>query len=78
MSLRACFRQLSIPYPTRQVAYDRTYGGVMSKKLIGFDAFGKDGELRVIVEVPRGSSVKLNYEPKLRAFSYLALHWAFD
>jgi len=28
--------------------------------------------------VPRGSSVKLNYEPKLRAFSYLALHWAFD
>ena len=31
-------------------------------------AFGKDGELRVIVEVPRGSSVKLNYKPKLRSF----------
>jgi len=41
---------------------------MMSKKLNELEAFGKDGELRVIVEVPRGSSVKLNYKPKLRSF----------
>ena len=46
-------------------------------------AFGKDGELRVIVEVPRGSSVKLNYKPKLRSFVVsralpLGLTYPFD
>ena len=41
---------------------------MMSKKLNELEAFGKDGELRVIVEVARGSSVKLNYKPKLRSF----------
>ena len=56
---------------------------MMSKKLTELEAFGKDGELRVIVEVPRGSSVKLNYKPKLRSFVVsralpLGLTYPFD
>ena len=56
---------------------------MMSKKLNELEAFGKDGELRVIVEVPRGSSVKLNYKPKLRSFVVsralpLGLTYPFD
>jgi len=36
-----------------------------TKKLVVAGPFGDDGELRVVVEVPRGSTVKLVYEPKL-------------
>jgi hypothetical protein len=37
----------------------------MTKKLTSVQPFGEDGELRMVVEVPRGSTVKLTYEPKL-------------
>lgn len=42
----------------------------MSNDLIDLPAYGDDGELRVVVEAPRGCGLKLKYEPKLRAFSY--------
>jgi len=31
--------------------------------------FGPDGDIQVIVEAPRGSAIKLKYEPRLGAFS---------
>jgi inorganic pyrophosphatase len=37
--------------------------------LTKIEAFSPDGELRMIVETPRGSAVKLKYEPKLKAFT---------
>jgi inorganic pyrophosphatase len=37
--------------------------------LMKIDAFSPDGELRMIVETPRGSAVKLKYEPGLKAFT---------
>jgi inorganic pyrophosphatase len=37
--------------------------------LTKIDAFSPDGELRMIVETPRGSAVKLKYEPELKAFT---------
>jgi hypothetical protein len=37
----------------------------MGKKLSSAEPFGRNGELRVVVEVPRCSTVKLRYEPKL-------------
>lgn len=37
----------------------------MARNLTSLQPFGGDGELRVIVEVPRGSTVKLTYEPRL-------------
>jgi inorganic pyrophosphatase len=37
--------------------------------LMKIDAFSPDGELRMIVETPRGSAVKLKYEPELKAFT---------
>jgi len=35
------------------------------------EAFGPDGELRMIVETPSGPAVKLKYEPKLKTFTVL-------
>jgi len=40
----------------------------MVKHLSSLQPFGDDGELRVVVEVPRGSTVKLVYGPKLKGF----------
>ena len=45
--------------------------------------FGDDDELQMIVETPRGSSVKLKYEPKLEVFTVaralpLGLTYPFD
>ena len=40
----------------------------MSRDLTKLPPFDDDGALRVIVESPRGSSVKLAYEPSLRLF----------
>lgn len=40
----------------------------MAKNLSGLAASGKGGELRVVVAAPRGSNVKLIYEPKLKGF----------
>lgn len=40
----------------------------MKMKLSAIKPFGDHGELRVVVEVPRGSTVKLAYEPKLKGF----------
>jgi inorganic pyrophosphatase len=47
------------------------------------EPFGGDGELRVVVEVPRGSTVKLAYEPELKGFVVsrclpLGLTYPFD
>lgn len=44
---------------------------------------GEDGVLRVVVETPRGSQVKLKYEPSLQAFALsrplvLGLHYPHD
>ena len=37
--------------------------------LIELSPYGKNGEMRMVVETPRGSNIKLEYEPKLRAFT---------
>jgi inorganic pyrophosphatase len=42
----------------------------MPGDLTKLPAFDEDGELRVVVEAPRGSGVKLKYEPDLGAFEY--------
>jgi inorganic pyrophosphatase len=38
------------------------------KNLIELDSWDDDGRLRVIVEAPRGSTVKLKYNPAVRSF----------
>src|SRR5208337_5220550 len=47
------------------------------------EAFGAGGELRMIVETPRGSAVKLKYDLKLKIFTVskslpLGLTYPFD
>ena len=37
--------------------------------LIELAPYGKNGEIQMVVETPRGSNIKLKYEPKLRAFT---------
>jgi inorganic pyrophosphatase len=37
--------------------------------LIELAPYGKNGEMQMVVETPRGSNIKLEYEPKLRAFT---------
>jgi inorganic pyrophosphatase len=37
--------------------------------LIDLSPYGKNGEMQMVVETPRGSNIKLEYEPKLRAFT---------
>ena len=37
--------------------------------LIELAPYGKNGEIQMVVETPRGSNLKLNYEPKLHAFT---------
>jgi inorganic pyrophosphatase len=51
--------------------------------LLDLPPFGEDGELHMIVERPRGSPVKLKYEPKLEIFTVagalpLGLTYPFD
>ncbi len=46
-------------------------------------AHDRDGHVRVVVEAPRGSRVKLKYDPELAAFTLgrplsLGLHYPFD
>ena len=41
----------------------------MSDPLLGLAPFDDDGCLRAIVETPRGSPVKLAYDPKVRLFT---------
>jgi inorganic pyrophosphatase len=46
-------------------------------------AFGKSGEVRMVVETPRGSTVKLEYDPKLKIYTVskslpLGLTYPFD
>jgi inorganic pyrophosphatase len=36
---------------------------------IDLEPYGDNRQLRMIVETPRGSNIKLEYEPKLRAFT---------
>jgi inorganic pyrophosphatase len=38
--------------------------------LIELAPYGKNGEMQMVVETPRGSNIKLEYEPKLRAFTF--------
>lgn len=37
--------------------------------LIDLSPYGKNGEMQMVVETSRGSNIKLEYEPKLRAFT---------
>jgi inorganic pyrophosphatase len=37
--------------------------------LIELGPYGKNGEIQMVVETPRGSNIKLHYEPKLGAFT---------
>ena len=39
------------------------------KTLIDLEPYGDNRQLHMIVETPRGSNIKLEYEPKLRAFT---------
>ena len=41
----------------------------MTRNLTKLAAFDDDGALRVVVEAPRGSSLKLDYDPALRLFT---------
>jgi len=41
----------------------------MSRSLISLAPFDDDGALRVVVESPRGSRMKISYDPKIRAFT---------
>jgi inorganic pyrophosphatase len=55
----------------------------MPKNLARLKPFDDDENLRVVVEVPRGSIVKLEYEPKLKGFVVsrclpLGLTYPFD
>ncbi len=55
----------------------------MARDIAKLAPFDDEGALRVIVESPRGSSLKLAYEPKLRLFSVsrelpLGLAYPFD
>jgi inorganic pyrophosphatase len=38
-------------------------------KLIDLPAWGEEGELRVVVESPKGSGVKFKYDPQLNGFT---------
>ena len=42
----------------------------MPRDLTKLPAFNEDGELHVVIESPRGSGVKLKYEPDLGSFEY--------
>ena len=37
--------------------------------LFKLPTFSDDGHLRVVVETPRGSQAKLDYDPKLKTFT---------
>jgi inorganic pyrophosphatase len=37
--------------------------------LFKLPTFSDDGNLRVVVETPRGSQAKLDYDPKLKTFT---------
>ena len=39
------------------------------QNLIDLEPYGDNRQLRMIVKTPRGSNIKLEYEPKLRAFT---------
>ena len=39
------------------------------RNLIELGPYGKNGEIQMVVETPRGSNIKLHYEPKLGAFT---------
>jgi inorganic pyrophosphatase len=41
----------------------------MARDLTKLDTYDGDGSLRVVVESPRGSSLKLDFDPKLRLFT---------
>ena len=41
----------------------------MARDLTKLDTYDDDGSLRVVVESPRGSSLKLDFDPKLRLFT---------
>jgi inorganic pyrophosphatase len=43
--------------------------GIEMKDLTRLEPFGEDGSVRMVVETPRGASVKLAYDPDLQAFS---------
>ncbi|MDQ6703822.1 MAG: hypothetical protein M3Z96_12400 [Pseudomonadota bacterium] len=36
---------------------------------VNLQPYGDNRQLRMIVETPRGSNIKLEYEPELRAFT---------
>src|SRR5438105_4655569 len=51
--------------------------------LTKLEPFGEDGEVRMVVETPRGSAVKLVYDPKSRTFTVaralsLGITYPFD
>jgi len=55
----------------------------MTSRLDRLEPYDDDGALRVVVEAPRGASVKLKYDPELRAFTVarqlpLGLAYPFD
>jgi inorganic pyrophosphatase len=37
--------------------------------LVELQPYGDDRQLRMVVETPRGSNIKLEYEPELHAFT---------
>ena len=42
---------------------------------VDLEPYGDNRQLRMVVETPRGSNIKLEYEPELRAFTVSrALH----
>src|SRR5437773_2507037 len=41
----------------------------MARDLTKLETYDEDGSLRVVVESPRGSALKLDFDPKLRLFT---------
>src|SRR5438105_15578493 len=61
----------------------KTKNGTMARDLTRIETYADDGSLRVVVESPRGSSLKLDFDPKLRLFTVarelpLGLAYPFD
>jgi inorganic pyrophosphatase len=65
MRLEELKAEVSRPAGTRPDAADR-----MGVDLSRLGARSKAGDVRVVVEVPRGSRAKFKYDPELLAFTY--------
>jgi inorganic pyrophosphatase len=55
--------------PSREGVGTRELSGLTMTNLINLPPFTEDGDIYVVVETPRGSRAKFDYDPKLKTFS---------